>query len=245
MNTSRKEQLRNLLQSPIFGITDISNKALDRYDQALTHGSYRSDKNVRKDFERLSFLGNYVLDFIVPEYIYDRYPDASPGFMKPFVESTRNRKLSKIGAGKTLGINDAVLVGNGTGMTDDIKADAFEAFVAAMYLDQGIEKTRETIINLFRDEFEKLEAQDPESRKSWKNRLGEYVQQTKKTEPKYDDPLPIQITNKEGVLVWHAWVKVNGEIWGEGEGERIDGIESASDNAAKNAFKKHCTTDDK
>jgi ribonuclease-3 len=140
MDAFRKAQLRNLLKSLPFEITILKDQTLDLYDKALTHGSYRADGNSGKDFERLSFLGNYVLDFIVPEYIYHHYPDASPGWMKPFVESTRNRKLSKIGAGKTLGVNDAILLGTGTGITDDIKADAFEAFIAAMYLDKGIEK---------------------------------------------------------------------------------------------------------
>jgi dsRNA-specific ribonuclease len=108
-----------------------------------------------------------------------------------------------------------------------------------------LKKTREIIIDIFRGELEKIETQDPESRKSWKSRLGECVRQRWKTEPKYDDPLPVQRINNEGILVWHAWVKAKGEIWGEGVGERQDGIERDTDDAAKNAFEKHCKTQDK
>jgi ribonuclease III len=206
------------------------------YDKALTHGSYNRELKENDEFRRLSFLGNYVIDFVIPDYVYRHYQNAQPGDMKPYTELTRNGKLAKLAANMELGVNEAIRIGDGTELTDDIKADAFEAFIAALYLHVGMLKVSEIFIPLFKNEIEKLDSMDPEERKTWKNRLGEFTQEKWAISPNYEFEEKI---DQQKRITWIAKVFVNGEIWGEGEGRKKEGIDSASDNAAKNAFEKY------
>lgn len=237
MDKSREDELRRLLMNPVFGITEVNDEALVRYDLALTHGSYISAPKEIDEFRRLSFLGNYVIDFVIPDYVYRHYPQAQPGEMKPYTEITRNGKLAKLAASMELGVNEAIRMGNGTPLTADTKANAFEAFIAALYLHVGLPKVSEIFIPLFKGEIEKLDSLDPEDRKTWKNRLQEYTQNKWTISPKYEFEERIDHEKK---ITWYARVSVNGDIWGDGESREKNGQDSASDKAAKMAFEKKC-----
>ena len=107
----REAEVRALLARPPFGITDVADAALSLYDRALTHRSYANRGEYPaatfEDNERLEFLGNYVLDFVIADHLYGEY-DLPPGEMNRRLQVTRNTKLAEIVRRQGLGIDGAV-----------------------------------------------------------------------------------------------------------------------------------------
>ncbi|SFJ61003.1 ribonuclease III [Thermoflavimicrobium dichotomicum] len=138
MNLSQLEQL--------IGIT-FRNKKL--FQQAFTHTSYaheRKNYGVEPDNERLEYLGDAVLELAVSEYLFHRYPQMSEG------ELTRTRarvvcEPSLASFAKELNFGNYVRLGKGEEMTGgrtrpSLLADVFEAFIGALFLDQGLDVVR-------------------------------------------------------------------------------------------------------
>ena len=118
------------------------------YETALSHSSYANEHNEKKNYERLEFLGDAVLELVVSEYLYKNY-DQNEGNMTKmranFVcENANYEYMQKIGLYKYIKV--------GHGEIGDVKkaivADIFEAFIGAVYLDQGFSKSQEYILNI-------------------------------------------------------------------------------------------------
>lgn len=120
----------------------MQNKKL--YEQAFTHTSYSHEKKkmgIHPDNERLEFLGDAVLEIVVSEYLYHRYPNMSEGHLT----RTRARVVcesSLASFAKELNFGNYVRLGKGEEMTGgrgraSLLADVFEAFIGALFLDQG------------------------------------------------------------------------------------------------------------
>ena len=77
MEEARRKTIEELLSNPFFNISSVSDKALLLYDQSLTHRSYAKemqDKNIEcLDNERLEFFGNFVLGFVVSEFLFKNF----------------------------------------------------------------------------------------------------------------------------------------------------------------------------
>jgi ribonuclease-3 len=111
--------------------------------QALTHGSYAYEHPGVPNNQRLEFLGDAVLQLAVSEYLYLVYPRKSEG------ELTKLRAAvvcepSLVKVAQELGLGEALLIGRGEEISGgrqrpSILADAFEAVLGALYLDQGLE----------------------------------------------------------------------------------------------------------
>jgi len=119
--------------------------------RALTHRSYS-----RKSYERLEFLGDAVLNFIMAEELYRRYPRAKEGEMsrrRAFL--VNGEKLVKLA--QKLKINTHLSLGAGelkTGgsLRHSILADATEAIIGAIYLDSDLENCRRVILSWYTEE---------------------------------------------------------------------------------------------
>lgn len=122
----------------------IKFKNKDLLIQAFCHRSYI---NENPDFylshnERLEFLGDAVLELVVTEYLYKKYPQKTEGELTNWRASLVNAKmLAEIA--KKLGFNDFLLLSRGENKElgkarQYILANTFEAFIGAMYLDQGM-----------------------------------------------------------------------------------------------------------
>lgn len=118
--------------------------------QALVHRSYLNENpKFRLDHnERLEFLGDAVLELIVTEYLYNHYSNPEGELTNWRAALVNAHILSKIATG--LGFNDYVLLSRGetkdTGRARQyILANAFEAIIGAIYLDQRLKKTKEFI----------------------------------------------------------------------------------------------------
>jgi len=122
--------------------------------QALVHRSYI---NEHPDFklghnERLEFLGDAVLEIIVTEYLYQNYPQTPEGDLTNWRASLVNAKMLYAVA-KDLNIEDYLLLSKGEARDKNTKArqyilaNAIEAIIGAMYLDQNIEAPRHFVVN--------------------------------------------------------------------------------------------------
>ena len=160
MDEKRRDEIQEFLSNPIFNIVNVKEGALNRYDQALTHSSYAKEMKDRgikcNDNERLEFFGNFVLNFVVSEYIFKKFKDDSEGGMSDRMEIVGNKKLAEIIKGKKIGIEKHIQLGKGQNLEDSIVVDAFEAFIGAIYLSQGMRKVKEIIIGLLSDEIEQF-----------------------------------------------------------------------------------------
>lgn len=150
---------------------DFSDPAL--LERALTHRSHGPDNN-----ERLEYLGDAVLSFVVAEMLFRRFPSADEGELSRFRASlVSGEALAAIaaenGVGAHLRLGDGEMKSGGHRRAT-ILADALEALFGAIYLDRGLEVARGAAERLFRDALAALpaaaELKDP------KTRLQEWLQ---------------------------------------------------------------------
>jgi len=126
-------------------------------EEALTH------KSCKKDFnnERLEFLGDAVLDLVVGEYLFKRFANLPEGDLSKLRASLVNEKgfekLAKLlDLGKFVFISQAEENNNGRKKAS-ILANGFEALMGAIYLESGLEKVKEIVLDLFNKAYKKID----------------------------------------------------------------------------------------
>ncbi len=165
----------------------FKNQAL--LSEALTHRSAGAP-----NYERLEFLGDAVLELLVTEAIFRRYPDLDEGSMTRMrVALVRRESLAEVA--KTLALGRHVRLGPGERKSGgmhraSILSDVFEAVLGAIYLDQGLECARQVIEQQF--DWENLSALEAGGLKDAKTRLQEHLQAQALTLPQY------QVVSSEG-----------------------------------------------
>jgi ribonuclease-3 len=132
-------------------ITGIVFKDKKLLEQAFIHRSYINENNGSKlsHNERLEFLGDAVLELIVTDYLYNKYPDRDEGELTAYRSALVNAVI--IGeVAQALGMNDYLLLSKGEAKDAGrarsyILANTYEAYVGAVYLDQGYNAARDFI----------------------------------------------------------------------------------------------------
>ncbi|MDD5213993.1 MAG: ribonuclease III [Methylococcales bacterium] len=151
--------------------------------RALTHRSASSTNN-----ERLEFLGDSILGFVIAEQLYNLFPDAPEGVLSRMRANLVNqRSLAEIARQHKLG--DYLLLGSGELKSggferDSILSDAVEAIIAALYKDQGMAACQKWIPELFDDKLKSLSLGN--GQKDPKTRLQEFMQAKKLDLPQYE-----------------------------------------------------------
>lgn len=119
--------------------------------QAFTHRSFLNENRAHglEHNERLEFLGDAVLELVVTEFLFDKYPDKPEGDMTSYRAALVNT-TSISDAASVLGMNDFLLLSRGesrdTGRARQIiLANAFEALIGALYLDRGYQAAKKFI----------------------------------------------------------------------------------------------------
>jgi ribonuclease-3 len=158
--------------------------------QALTHRSAGKLNN-----ERLEFLGDGILNFVIAEEIFNRYPDSPEGDLSRLrAHLVKGDTLSKLSA--KLGLGDNLILGpgelkSGGFRRSSILADALEAIFGAVYIDGGFSSCKQLILALYKELLSSLadlsELKDP------KTRLQELLQAKQLPLPEYN---VIDITGK-------------------------------------------------
>jgi ribonuclease-3 len=151
--------------------------------QALTHRSAHGINN-----ERLEYLGDAVLDFVISEVIYLQRPDASEGVLSRLRSSlVKDTTLADLAT--DLGIGEHLILGSGEKKSGghrrtSILADALEAIFGAVYLDSGFHEAQRIIYNAFAGRL--MEIPDSADQRDPKTRLQELVQSRKMKLPDYE-----------------------------------------------------------
>ena len=231
MNNDRKKQLSDFLVAPPFNIKMKNGKTWNIYNQAFTHSTYAKEKRDQgiecKDYERLEFLGDKVLGLVVGNYLFINDKFDSEGKMTKQMEVVSNEILAEIIKEKKTGVKEMIPIGKGESIKDSIIANAFDALNGAIYLENNCKKVNKIILDLLSDEILKYNPS-----KNYKSRLQEYTQKKKLPIPEYS------VTSKIGPdhsPEYKSSVKIQGKLYGEGEGRKI---QEAEKEAAKAALKK-------
>jgi ribonuclease-3 len=158
--------------------------------QAFTHRSFLNENRelAREHNERLEFLGDAVLELVVTEFLYAKYPEKPEGELTAYRAALVNTQSISESAAK-LGMNEYLLLSRGeardTGRARQIiLANAFEALIGAIYLDAGYEKAQKFIAAQLFDKTDEVV-----EKRLWqdaKSRLQEISQEQSGITPKYE-----------------------------------------------------------
>jgi len=216
------------------GYTFNDEKLLTR---ALTHRSRGSDNN-----ERLEFLGDSILSFLVADLLYDQFPDLPEGDLTRLrARLVRRETLATVARDIRLG--DCLELGSGELKSggfdrDSILADALEAVIGAIYKEAGIETTRVVVNKLLADQLMGIQSgaiiKDP------KTRLQEYLQQRAQPTPEYDVLTVRGEPHEQHFVVTCRVALLDDAVTGEGSSRRAAEQEAA----ARACERLHCNIDD-
>ena len=208
------------------------------YLEAFTHPSYANEnKHIKgiKDYERIEFLGDALLDFIVGEYLYKTRKDDEGSMTKlraKYVCEDANAYYTT-----ELGLDKCIMVGvgalkTGEGKKKSVLGNVFESFVGALYLDHDLKYVEEFFKNHI---FPKIDANPMGYFVDYKSQLQEIIQAERIDVPKYF------VVNESGPAhnkSFEMIVRVGEIILGRGSGKSK---EKAEQEAAKDALSKLAT----
>lgn len=217
----------------------FKNQAL--LDCALTHRSYVNEhREVTEHNERLEFLGDAVLQFVVSEELYRHYPELSEAQLtrlrSKLVDEPQLAQFAKVlDLGKFMYLGQGAIKDGGQN-NPALLSDTFEAVVGAYFLDAGIEAVQEFLGSLFKDTINTLII--PESKKvsskiiDVKNRLQEWALANYKRVPEY---FLIEESGPDHAKEFIFGVRINEQLLGTGKGRRK---QKATKAAAQDALNK-------
>ena len=215
----------------LFKRLNIKPKDLNLYKTAFSHSSYVNEHRAKQNYERLEFLGDSIVDFIVAEYLYSKKHEDEGEMTRVRASYVCENALYEYSM--DLGLNKYILVGHGEEKEGGkfkkaIVADIFEALVAAIYLDLGFSTVRRVVLDVIVPYIE-----DPNCNffSDYKSALQEYVQAEQ-------DTINYELIDESGPAhdkEFTVRVVIDGISYGEGVGRSK---KEAEQNAAKVAYMK-------
>ena len=191
------------------------------------HASYANEHKGEKDFERLEFLGDSVLGFVVSEFLYKKL-DVDEGDMTSFKQGLVSKQPLSL-ATKRLGLDKFIITSDTMQgkITDAICENLFESLIAGIYLDGGIEEAKKFIYNNL---IERICKKDNCERKkvqlfNSKNALKEYCEKKKLGNITYET---LQKKGSDHSPIFVMAVFLNGEQLAKGEGTSKKSAEQVS-----------------
>ncbi len=187
---------------------------------ALTHSSYANESRAEGVVcnERLEFLGDAVLGFVIGSYLYKTFPELSEGKLTKLRASVVCEQMLAKKA-KALGVPQYLRLGKGEELTGgrervSILEDTFESIIGAIYLDGGVEEATKFILGQLKEEIEKIKASQHVLDN--KTSLQEVLQRTSQA------PIEYIVVGESGPAhnkVFKVEVKHNGTVLGYGKGK--------------------------
>lgn len=215
----------------LFEKLNIHPKDITLYNIAFSHSSYANEHRAKKDYERLEFLGDAVVDLVIADYLYNNESETEGEMTKVRASYVCENALYEYSL--KLGLNSYIKVGhgeenNGGKFKKAIVADIFEALMGAIYLDLGYATARKTILDIIVPYIK-----DPTIIffEDYKSALQEAVQTGQKS-------LYYELVNEEGPAhnkIFTMNVKIDDIVYGTGSGTSKKEAEQI---AAKNALDK-------
>ncbi len=201
---------------------------------AFTHISYANENNTESN-QRLEFLGDSVLSFVVAEKLYETYPKADEGELTQMRAAlVCEKSLSQ--KAKELGLQNKIVFGKSESKSDgqnkaSILCDTFEALLGAIFLDGGTDVAREWVLKIFEGDFENIKTDDLTN---YKSELQSYYQKKEKRR----GMVSYELKERKGPdhsPIFSVAVMVDGKVMGEGTGKSMKEAEQL---AAKEALKR-------
>lgn len=212
----------NAILSELESNVGYSFQDLSLLESALTHKSLGFEEDISGlrwvDNERLEFLGDAVLELIISELLMERVPDRNEGELSRLRAAMVNEgSLAEIAI--VVGIPRFLRLGKGEERSlgrekPSILADAYEALIAAIYYDRGLEWAKEVVKKHFEGLFKELTSLDKNF--DFKTRLQEFCQREKKLLPNY------RVIKEEGpdhLKSFHVEVSLDGVRLSTGVGK--------------------------
>jgi ribonuclease-3 len=186
--------------------------------RALTHRSYLNENSdALADNERLEFLGDAVLGFVVGAWVYHHCPEMQEGDLTKVRSAlVRNEQLAEFA--RRLDLGRAMRMGRGETVSggrnrDNLLGSTFEAVIGALYLDRGVpavEKFMEPLLDAVKERIiQRAEIYDP------KSRLQEWAQAEKLGTPQY---IHVSSSGPDHAKVFEIEVRIKGVAHGRGKG---------------------------
>lgn len=199
---------------------------------ALTHRSYSVEKGIKEDNERLEFLGDSLLGFLVSHYLYEKYHDADEGILSKkkariVSRSMLGRKARRLGLGDLLRLGKGEELSGGRNRTT-LLGCALEALIGAFYLSTSMDNISNFVHTYIFKPADKLLKEDAFA--DYKSRLQEFVQKKYQIVPEYN---VLSESGPDHNKIFNVVVIVNGAEWGRGTGSRK---KEAENMAAKEAM---------
>lgn len=150
---------------------------------AVTHRSYGGKNN-----ERLEFLGDSIVNFVIAEALFKQFPDAREGQLSRLrARLVKGQTLAELA--REMQAGDYLRLGSGEMKSgghrrDSILADTVEAVIGAIYLDAGMQTARERVLDWFAERLEAINLKD--TQKDPKTRLQEFLQSRHQALPHYE-----------------------------------------------------------
>lgn len=200
-------------------IIGVSFKDYSLLMRALTHRSYLNENSEQtlEDNERLEFLGDAVLDFVVGAYLYNRLPEVDEGELTSLRAAlVRANTLANFARGWELGRFLRLGIGeseSGGRERTPILCATFEAVIGAVYLDQGLPTTRTLVEKLIGPTL--IVILDESLHKDAKSEFQVWAQARYNITPHYD---VLETSGPDHAKVFTVQVVVGDQAWGRGEG---------------------------
>lgn len=193
---------------------------------ALTHRSYCAERGIEASNERLEFLGDSVLGFVVTSFVYEEFPRLPEGELAKLravivSSETLARLAEEIDLGAALRLGKGENASGGRAKTS-ILADAMEAVIAAVYLDGGLTAAREVVLRALEPAIRE-QAAGPGGG-DYKTRLQELAARVLDQLPRYR----IRHEGPDHSKRFFAQVQLRGTIYGAGEGRSKKAAEQAA-----------------
>ncbi len=214
----------------------VSRPAL--YLKALRHRSIVAEKKLAatESYEQLEFIGDAVLDLVVSEIIFKKYPDAGEGLLTQLRSRLVNGgMLAQIG--RNIRLMEYIELGDrvknqGVEYSESVLADAFEALVGAVYQDHGYDICRDFVARLYHQfvNFDEMVS----ARDNYKSMLLEAAQAKKMPAPVYRI---VQESGPGHEKVFEVEVRVNDNVLGTGSGKNKKKAEQVAAQQALNILK--------
>lgn len=201
---------------------------------SLTHCSYGAEHNVKHN-QRLEFLGDAVLENVISNYIYQKFPDYDEGKLTRLRASIVSEEPLYLAAEK-IGLSKFILLGAGERATGgankpSVLSDTLESVFAAVYLDGGFFEAQRVILNVMEEILN-----DPSERPSdYKTALQEYLFRNGTVNIDYN---LVSMVGPSHNAVFTAEVLCNGKFLGRGKGSSKKRAEQAAAKEALNNIKK-------
>lgn len=204
-------------------------------NRALSHKSYTNELGFshNEQYEKLEFFGDGVLGLIVNEYLFKAFPDSEEGELAK-IKSAVVSEATLAEIARDINLASVILIGRGETRSGgaerpSLLADILEAFIGALYIDQGLPAARRFVLRHIESAIRTMSTE--KSVGDCKSYFQEVIQKERGVRPMYK---VIKSTGPDHSRDFRISVSVEGKVWGTGTGKSK---KEAEQDAAENALK--------